>query len=100
MRLPIVFRRIASREFDNAIAWYEREQPGLGGQFKAEIDSYLEKVSRSPLLFRRIRGDARRAVVRRFPYCIYFLPEPQRVVILAVWHAKRDPQELTVRLGR
>jgi plasmid stabilization system protein ParE len=30
--------------------------------------------------------------VRRFPYGILFLEEDKRVIVLAVFHAKRDPR--------
>ena len=75
MKLRVDFRLAAEKEFDDAIAWYEKEQPGLGTQFKSEIDAYLGAISQGALRFRKIRGNARRAVVRRFPYAIYFVPE-------------------------
>jgi hypothetical protein len=29
--------------------------------------------------------------VRRFPYSVFFLPEPLRLVVFAVFHARRNP---------
>ena len=49
------------------------------------------------MLFRQVRGPVRRAVLKRFPYTIHFLDEPGRIVVLAVYHAARDPGELRQR---
>jgi plasmid stabilization system protein ParE len=31
------------------------------------------------------------ALVRRFPYAVYYRVEPERIVVIAVFHTKRDP---------
>lgn len=33
----------------------------------------------------------RRVLVERFPYCIFYVVEPERLVVLAVLHVARDP---------
>ncbi len=35
--------------------------------------------------------DVRKAVARRFPYCIYFRERDQRIIVLAVFHSARNP---------
>jgi len=47
-----------------------------------------------PVVFRRI---ARQAVLGRFPYAIHFLLESNRIVVLAVFHVKRNPKRLEDR---
>lgn len=44
MTLPVVFRQQARREFDAAGEWYEKEHPGLGLEFLAEIDALLKRI--------------------------------------------------------
>lgn len=46
MTLPVVFRQQARREFDAAGEWYEKEHPGLGLEFLAEIDALLKRARR------------------------------------------------------
>ena len=41
MALPIVFRRIAKRELDDSIVWYEVQKAGLGVEFAGEIETFL-----------------------------------------------------------
>ncbi len=98
MSRPTVFRRVAQQEFDAAVAWYETRQTGIGLEFKDEVDGVLARISANPEHFAKSRGDIRRAVLRRFPYSIHFLPEPNRIVVLAVFHAKRDPRFLEGRV--
>ena len=97
MSLPIVFRRVARIEMDEAIAWYEHQGAGLGLQFITEIDTYLQRIADSPKQFFKTRGEIRRAVLHRFPYTIHFLDETNRIVVLAVFHVKRDPRVLEGR---
>jgi plasmid stabilization system protein ParE len=93
----VVFRQIARSEFEEAVAWYEAERVGLGLEFKSAIDAMLARVAAQPTLFRRVRGPVRRAVLRRFPFTLHFLDEDERIVVLAVYHAARDPQGLRRR---
>lgn len=97
MTLPVVFRRIARQEMDESIAWYENERAGLGLEFAAEIDASLNAIGNNPEQFRQVRGEIRRAVLLRFPFTIHFLIEPDRIVVLAVFHVKRNPQQLEGR---
>ena len=98
MPLPIVFRPIAQLELDESISWYENKRVGLGAEFRIELEKHLERIANQPQRFRHIRGQVRRVVLQRFPYSIYFLPEVDRIVVLAVFHTRRAPQQLERRL--
>jgi plasmid stabilization system protein ParE len=70
----------------------------LGLDFAAEINVFLRRIAEMPEQFPQIRGEIRRAVLRRFPYTLHFLIiEPDRIVVLAVFHVKRNPQTLEGR---
>lgn len=97
MSLPIVFRRVARIEMNEAIAWYEYQGAGLRVELATEIDTYLQRIADSPKKFPQARGEIRRAVLHRFPYTIHFLDETDRIVVLPVFHVKRDPGVLEGR---
>ncbi len=97
MSLPIIFRPIAQLELDEAIGFYERQKPGLGTEFKDAVERMLGGIVAAPLRFHPVRGEIRRALLRRFPYAIHFLPEPGAIIVLAVFHTKRDPRHLEGR---
>ena len=87
----VVFRPAAVTELEDARLWYEARRPGLGDDFVDCIDLALLRVASEPLAHARVHGDIRRVLVRRFPYAIFHIAESDRVVVLAVFHASRDP---------
>jgi plasmid stabilization system protein ParE len=91
MTLRVVFRRAARAEFDAAALWYEDRQAGLGTQFVSEINRVVDLVSNHPERFPTKHLEIRCAQARRFPYSVFFRPEANRVVVLAVFHARRNP---------
>ena len=90
--LPIVLRPEAWAEFDDAFDWYEQRRPGLGVDFVAQVQEVFDRVSTTPERYAQIFHDVCRVVVRRFPYSVFYKVEPEQVVVLAVFHSKRDPQ--------
>jgi plasmid stabilization system protein ParE len=91
MTLPVVFQRAARRELDEAALWYEDRRAGLGSQFVLEMDHAIELLLENPQRFPVIHHDIRCARARRFPYSVFFRVEARRIVVLAVFHARRDP---------
>ena len=91
MNKKVVSRRAARDEFDAAALWYEERQAGLGTQFVSEVRKAIALATSDPIRF-PIKHDVIRCVqVRRFPYSIYYVDEPNRIVVLAVFHARRNP---------
>ena len=48
-------------------------------------------VTFHPAARAEVHNRIHRLTARRFPYSIYFRPEAQRIVVLAVFHGSRDP---------
>jgi plasmid stabilization system protein ParE len=46
-----------------------------------------------PEAYALVRGEARRASLRRFPYSVIYVLDEATIVILACFHASRDPGE-------
>ncbi len=80
------------------MAWYERQNPGLGLELKQAVDQILGRIVDAPDRFRRVHGEVHRALLRRFPYAVYYLVEPKAIVVLAVFHFRRDPRRLEDRI--
>lgn len=92
MKRTIIIRPEAELDMREAYAWYEKQVLGLGGNFLLNVDAALRSVQRYPLQYPVIYRNARRCLVRRFPYGVYYVVEERRIVVLAVFHAKRDPK--------
>jgi plasmid stabilization system protein ParE len=89
---PLFLRPIAKDEIQKGYNWYEQQQEGLGNSFLREVRATLASVERSPRLYPKIRGEIRRAIVRRFPYSILYLAETDRTVVISCFHGRRDPR--------
>ena len=93
MKHPILIRPKAQTDIDSAYHWYEERREGLGDDFLLCVEESLEKISRSPHLYPLVHKNIRRALVRRFPYGIFYFQHENGIVILAVLHEKRHPEE-------
>ena len=92
------FRSEARVEFLDAYRRYEDQRAGLGEEFAAEVSRVLRRVEAFPESFRADRQGVRRAILKRFPDSIYYLIETPRLIVLALYHAKRDPEGWRSRL--
>jgi plasmid stabilization system protein ParE len=80
-------------DVEAAFEWYENEQPGLGMEFLDELRAIYNRIADGPLKYQDLRGGIRRALLRRFPYAVYFAIEGDIVIVVAVLHASRDPAD-------
>ena len=63
----------------------------IGEEFVFEIGRSLAKAAAAPERFATVFSDVRRAVARRFPYSIYFRVRGDAMIVLAVFHGRRNP---------
>jgi plasmid stabilization system protein ParE len=91
MNLPVVLRDEAQAEFDEAFDFYEGQRPGLGVAFAERVQEVFDRVSANPQQCPVVLADIRKAVVRRFPFCLFYRAEVDRVQVIAVFHTARDP---------
>ena len=98
MSLDVWLTPESESDLSEAKGWYDRQYPGLGQQFILCIDQAIERILLLPEGYREVVPGVRRVLVRRFPYGIYYKIEPERLVILAVYHSKRDPKGWKARV--
>lgn len=93
MKRTLLIQPEAERDLAEGLAWYEEQRPGLGQEFIMGVEAALETIECHPESHPRVHGDTRRALLRRFPYGVFYLLEPDRIIVLAVMHAARDPRQ-------
>jgi len=98
MSHELILRPEAEAELTEAFKWYEARASGLGLEFVRSVDSLLNSICRDPLSYPIVHKTIRRALTRKFPYEIFFVLETDTVIILAVFHAKRNPKRWQERL--
>jgi plasmid stabilization system protein ParE len=85
------FTRAARAELIGAQDWYEAEAPGLGRRFRDAIGALIDRMGASPLQFPIVHKSVRRAILRRFPYSLFFVIDGDTLLVIACFHASRDP---------
>jgi len=87
-------RPAARDDLDAAARWYEAQEPGLGRQFLAEVRLVFQRIRSNPAVYPARHRGTRRALIRRFPYGVIYLPVSDQgfIVVLAVLHCGRDPR--------
>jgi hypothetical protein len=73
MKRLVRLRDEADRDLTDAASWYEEQREGLGHEFLDDAQSLFDRIGEEPLNFPIVYRNARRAVMNRFPFCIYFL---------------------------
>jgi toxin ParE1/3/4 len=86
-----IVRPAAEADLQEAYAWYEERESGLGAEFVRCVDSCVENIVRHPEMYPTVHQGVRQGVVLRFPYCVMYLVAEDAVIVVAVFHAARDP---------
>ena len=99
MSRQIIFDAEARLEFEDAVVWYDGQQPGLGDRFEAGIHVTFQNILRDPERFQFVSRTIRKAGVAVFDkYKVYFRVEPDFIGIVSIFHGSRNPAELRRRL--
>ena len=91
--MKIVFSAYARRELD-----LEAEFEGLGSEFRSDVRSAAERISRHPVAWPVERGEVRKCLLHKFPYKLLYSVENDHVFIIAVAHQHRQPDYWIERL--
>lgn len=95
--MNIRFTVKAAEEFRAASAWYEEQRKGLGSQFIVAVDAALQSVRRTPMLFPIAFDEIHRCTLKRFPFGVFYSVEDESIVIVGVYHSRREPLKLRGR---
>jgi plasmid stabilization system protein ParE len=87
----IPFLPTAEAEFLQAVEGYEDARPGLGAAFVAELERATRRIALFPRHGSPYLGGTRKVVLRRFPFSIVYLDEPETPLIVAVAHHRQKP---------
>jgi plasmid stabilization system protein ParE len=88
--LRLIVRRAAEQDLIEAATWYDGQQPGLGDELLVEVKKLLETIHTRPESFPVAFRQARRGLLKRFPYAVYFRIKDDCISVIAVLHTSRD----------
>ncbi len=98
MAAKLVFAKEAEQDIFEAYDWHEKRRQGLGEEFLSCVEACFQRICRAPEMHAKVHEDYRRALVRRFPYAIFYVPNGNTVTIYSVFHTSRDPDKWRERL--
>lgn len=89
--MKFYFHARAEEEFDEAVAYYENCQSGLGLEFAEEIYASVQRIAAYPDAWAEMSKRTRRCIVNRFPYGIIFQVKANALRIIAVANLHQRP---------
>lgn len=92
MPYALTIRREAEADISEAFQYYESCRSNLGSDFLLCIEGSLSRIQKNPEQYKVVYKRIHRALVNRFPYGIYYTVLGDDVVVLAVLHARRNPE--------
>jgi plasmid stabilization system protein ParE len=99
MAASLVVAPEARSDIAEAYAWYEEHRPGLGEEFLSSVDACLEGIRRQPEMNPLAHDVYRRALIRRFPYAIFYAHSEAKVTVYSLFPTSRNPDKWRHRLS-
>ena len=93
MKYKVILRQEAEKDLVETCKWYNEKVPGLGSDFLAVVERTLKSIQANPARFPIVYRTVQRALLRRFPYGVFFVSEGDQITVLAVLHCARDPEK-------
>lgn len=88
----------AESDIAEAYDWYEAHRIGLGEEFLSRVDACIQAILRNPEMHRVVHANCRRALLRRFPYAVFYEYAQGVVTDYCVFHTSREPGRWRRRL--
>jgi len=97
---PIVLTEEAREEIEDARTWYRRRSDVLGRDFARSLRLCLRGIEQFPEQHPVVHRNIRRALLRRYPYMILYVPLDHASAVLGCFHIRRNPQDWQSRRAR
>lgn len=98
MTLPAILSAEAEADLDEAAWWYEQQSSGLGVDLVARVRASISLIEAAPHLYAVVLGDVRRALVKKFPYSVFYRVRNDHIEVVAIIHNRRDPSVWAARI--
>lgn len=92
MAKPVEYLDGARFDFDESFDWYAERSVEAAIGFALEVDEAVAKIVAEPQRFPTTASCCRFCLVKRYPFRVVYQEGPERIVIVAVAHAKRRPR--------
>ena len=98
MAAELTFAPETALDIEQAYASYEARRAGLGEEFLSCVDACVQAICRSPEVQAKIHKEYRRALLRRFPFAVFYEHVAGTIKVYGVIHTSRNPEIWRERL--
>ena len=96
--MTVRFLKIAQVELREAVRYYESQASGLVADFLLEVTAAIDRITEFPAAWQTVDVELRRCQLSRFPYALVYAEDGDGVLIVAVSHLHRRPENWQRRL--
>jgi plasmid stabilization system protein ParE len=89
----------AFSDLQDARSWYAERGRNLADRFVQSFEAVLRNLEAHPEAYPVIHRQVRRALLRDFPYCVFYVSESEGPLVVGCFHARRDPAAWRRRAG-
>jgi plasmid stabilization system protein ParE len=89
---PVVLTPAAEADIADAVEWYAGRSAALGDQFIVATRAIIARLADNPLQFPNVHKEVRRALLRRFPYAVFYRIRYRDIQVVACFHTSRNPR--------
>jgi plasmid stabilization system protein ParE len=90
--MRLVFGPEAEAELAAAFDYSESVASGLGLALIEDLDTLVRRIRGNPALYVQVHGFMRRAVLRRFPFGVFYTFDETEIRVHAFLHVAGDPR--------
>jgi len=90
-------RKEAEADILEAYDYYKSCEENLGAEFIFCIEESFAQIRSNPNQYRKVYENVHRALVRRFPYGIYYVVLDGNISVIGVVHARKNPDHWQAR---
>jgi plasmid stabilization system protein ParE len=94
----VVLRSDAGEDISEAFQYYEDKAEGLGSEFLSAVEACIASLDQFPTRNALLYKQVRRALLRRFPYGVFYVVEGDTVTVIACVHSSRSPRRWKQRV--
>ncbi|MBO9632766.1 MAG: type II toxin-antitoxin system RelE/ParE family toxin [Chitinophagaceae bacterium] len=97
-----IFDPIAADEFEHSFLWYEKKSANAAEKFYEAVQEALNAICIAPERYRKINSDLRELRLKKYPFnLVYFFDADKKVVlVISIYHQKRDPNYKINKQGK
>jgi plasmid stabilization system protein ParE len=91
MSPKVIILPFAELDIKESVNFYKDKSQKTALEFIESFNIAFNLIIDNPKTFPIVKTNIRKFIMKKFPFCIYFIDNIDKIYILAVFHTKRNP---------